>query len=158
VQTELAQAGLRFEFGNGTLLVLAPSLTGREASDSNDASIVVAGSFDGIALLALGDLGEAGQLRLISKQIGVIKWLSRQNLVLKVSHHGSADQSDQLTRMVNPDIALISAGLGNSYGHPTDKTLSLLSMAGAKVLRTDVLGPIALSYQDGFRISAGGKL
>jgi len=158
VPTELAQAGLRFEFGNGTLLVLAPSLTGREASDSNDASIVVAGSFDGIALLALGDLGEAGQLRLISKQIGVIKWLSRQNLVLKVSHHGSADQSDQLTRMVNPDIALISAGLGNSYGHPTDKTLSLLSMAGAKVLRTDVLGPIALSYQDGFRISAGGKL
>lgn len=158
VLTELAQAGLRFDFGNGSLVVLAPSLTGREASDSNDASIVVAASFDGIAVLALGDLGEEGQERLLSKQAGVLNWLSRQKLILKVSHHGSADQSAQLTRLINPDVSLVSAGLKNSYGHPTDKTLSLLVSSGSRVFRTDLLGSIAVSFHDAFNISVGGKL
>jgi competence protein ComEC len=78
-------------------------------------------------------------------------------LVLKVSHHGSADQFAELIEAISPEVSLISVGAGNSYGHPTTRTLDLLNRVGSKVLRTDLSGAIALAWQaNGLTYSEAG--
>jgi competence protein ComEC len=67
--------------------------------------------------------------------------------IYKVSHHGSAYQDESFTRALAPQVALISVGEGNSYGHPAPNTLALLAQVSAKVLRTDVDGAIAIAAQ-----------
>jgi competence protein ComEC len=57
--------------------------------------------------------------------------------VLKVSHHGSADDGlPALLEEIKPEAALISVGRGNTYGHPNPATIRALSVVGS-VRRTD---------------------
>lgn len=65
--------------------------------------------------------------------------------VLKVAHHGSAYQDTALLRSVRPRLALISCGTDNPYGHPAARTVEALRAGGAKVLRTDVDGAVAVT-------------
>lgn len=48
-------------------------------------------------------------------------------------------------RRLRPRLALISCGAGNPYGHPAPRTVAALTAGGAKVMRTDVDGAIAVS-------------
>ena len=65
--------------------------------------------------------------------------------VLKVGHHGSDDASTpSFLSLVNPKVAIISAGTGNRFGHPAPETLQALQEVGAKVYRTDLHGTIEL--------------
>ena len=77
--------------------------------------------------------------------------------VLKVSHHGSADEGlPGLLRRLRPRVATVSAGAGNRYGHPAPSTLRALREAGAAVLRTDRDGTVRLSRSGGvLRVSTG---
>jgi competence protein ComEC len=63
--------------------------------------------------------------------------------ILKIGHHGSSDASSAafLSR-VNPEVAVISLGRDNEYGHPHEETLERLRAAGPLVLRTDQDGTI----------------
>lgn len=73
--------------------------------------------------------------------------------VLKVGHHGSdTSTSYPFLREIMPDYAVISVGEGNSYGHPTEETLSRLRDAEVQVLRTDQLGDI-FCISDGTTVS-----
>ena len=73
--------------------------------------------------------------------------------LLKVAHHGSADTAlPALLRRIQPDVAVISAGAGNDYGHPAPSTLSTLDAEpGVRVLRTDEDGRVTIE-SDGERI------
>jgi competence protein ComEC len=62
-----------------------------------------------------------------------------------VAHHGSAYQDPALFARVRPRLALISVGAGNSYGHPSPRTVTTLRALGAVVLRTDVDGSVAVT-------------
>src|SRR5205085_3798563 len=63
--------------------------------------------------------------------------------VLKVAHHGSRTSStDAFLDAVRPDIAVVSAGLRNPYGHPSPDTLGRLRAHHASVLRTDLNGTV----------------
>lgn len=63
--------------------------------------------------------------------------------LLKVAHHGSKySTSDAFIAAVHPQLALISVGAKNSYGHPTKETLGRLQSANVPVMRTDKLGTI----------------
>jgi competence protein ComEC len=64
--------------------------------------------------------------------------------IYKVSHHGSSFQFAPLMSALLPKIALISVGAGNSYGHPAANTVAALKALGAKTLRTDQDGAIAV--------------
>lgn len=65
--------------------------------------------------------------------------------VLKVGHHGSdTSTTDEFLEAVDPDIAVISSGKNNRYGHPTKRVLNRLEKNGIEVLRTDQKGDILM--------------
>ena len=71
--------------------------------------------------------------------------------ILKVPHHGSANgMSRELLGKTTPEYAVISVGLNNRYGHPSEETLSMMEQADAKVYRTDLDGTVKItSTKDG---------
>ncbi|HKO16357.1 MAG TPA: DNA internalization-related competence protein ComEC/Rec2 [Gemmatimonadaceae bacterium] len=73
--------------------------------------------------------------------------------VLKVGHHGSNTSSTAaFLDAVQPRVALISVGAGNSYGHPSAAVVDALAARGAQVLRTDRAGTVIVRT-DGARLS-----
>ncbi len=65
--------------------------------------------------------------------------------VVKVSHHGSADQSAALYDRLDAAAGLIGVGADNDYGHPTERLLGILAGAGTAAFRTDAQGMILVS-------------
>src|SRR3990170_4365332 len=89
--------------------------------------------------LFTGDLEENGELLLVKS--GLLPQVD----VLKVGHHGSATSSSlEFLERIRPNISIISAGKGNSYGHPAPIALKNLQLIGSAILRTDQLGDIEL--------------
>ena len=107
------------------------------------------GAADWTALLA-GD-AEHEQLAAMEEQ-GLVGRVD----VLKVGHHGSKNAlTPELAAALSPRIALVSAGAGNRYGHPADKTLRELADAGAQVWRTDEAGDVSCkSTAQGIAVAA----
>jgi len=135
--------------------ILAPTREATEASDSNDASVVMVFIGPSLDLLLLGDLGKSGQQRISASATKAVG-LSNKPLILKVSHHGSNDQFEQLHESLRPEVSLISVGETNGYGHPGKALLDLLERSGSNVLRTDIHGSIAVSV-DGDALSWAGS-
>ena len=78
--------------------------------------------------------------------------------VYKVHHHGSSDSSgSQLLEQMEPALALIPVGQGNSYGHPDQGTLRRLEDAGAEILRTDQDGDVRV-WSDGAAVEWESEL
>ena len=84
--------------------------------------------------ILLGDLGEDSQARLLGT--GQIRHVD----VVKVAHHGSADQSARMYEALHATVGLIGVGAGNDYGHPTSKLLGILAAVGTRPLRSDLDG------------------
>lgn len=64
---------------------------------------------------------------------------------IKVPHHGSTNGlTKKLLDTVKPQIAVISAGKNNSYGHPRAEIIDMLSKSGAKIRRTDLEGDVVI--------------
>ncbi|MBP5313771.1 MAG: DNA internalization-related competence protein ComEC/Rec2 [Eggerthellaceae bacterium] len=71
--------------------------------------------------------------------------------ILKVGHHGSrVSLSDENMRVLLPEIALISCGYNNRYGHPKEETLEFLDAYNVAVYRSDLMGNVTV------KLSAGG--
>ena len=104
--------------------------------DPNNSSIAVRIDTPDFSLFAGGDMEPVSQAVIAAELTSVD--------IYKVCHHGSAYQDESFTRALDPQVAVISVGAGNSYGHPAANTLTLLAQVGAKVLRTDVDGAIAI--------------
>ena len=102
----------------------------------NNSSIAVIIRSPDFTLFASGDIEPLVQQQLESR-IGKVD-------IYKVAHHGSRYQDLTLLRELSPAIAVISVGKENSYGHPAASTVSALTSLGAKVLRTDVDGAVAI--------------
>jgi len=93
-----------------------------------------------VAVLLLGDVS-AGIERSLVPQL-----TPAPVRILKVAHHGSrTSTSQELLDAWRPQVALISAGRGNAFGHPAPDVLARLEGAGARVLRTDRDGEITLT-------------
>ncbi|MBD5084118.1 MAG: DNA internalization-related competence protein ComEC/Rec2 [Clostridiales bacterium] len=68
--------------------------------------------------------------------------------LLVVGHHGSKNSScEEFLQAAAPELAVISAGANNSYGHPADETLERLEALGAEIHRTDQEGTVTVRIQ-----------
>lgn len=66
--------------------------------------------------------------------------------VLKVAHHGShTSTTPEFLDEVRPQIAVISVGMDNAFGHPHQPTLDTLTAAGVAIFRTDLDGAVKLT-------------
>jgi competence protein ComEC len=144
VQVLTADPTISGVLGDYSWKILGPSKEATEAKDSNDASVAMVFNGTAIDMLLLGDLGESGQER-IAPAAKKLLMSSSMPLILKVSHHGSNDQSADLHESLRPEISLISVGETNGYGHPGKPLLDLLERSGSMTLRTDLHGSIAIS-------------
>jgi competence protein ComEC len=142
--------------GDFSWQVLSPTRQATEAHDSNDASLAMRWESEQLVVYTMADIGEVGQQRMVAKFGSFLNHPVSKPLVLKVSHHGSADQFHELIEAMNPEIALISVGDSNSYGHPTERTLDTLSSIGSLVLRTDIQGSIGVFGDLRYAVSGGG--
>lgn len=71
----------------------------------------------------------------------------------QAGHHGSDSSTTYpFLREIMPAYAVVSVGVGNEYGHPTESTLSRLRAADVKVYRTDLQGTI-ICTSDGRDVS-----
>jgi competence protein ComEC len=139
----IEQGGVGWRYAHGSLdaRIIGPAqqLTGTR-SDPNNNSLVMRVVSRGISVLLAGD-AEA------EEQADLLTTVDRSSLgaqVLKVAHHGSAYQDPELLEAVHPAVALVSVGAGNPYGHPNLALLSRLARGGARVLRTDQNGDLAV--------------
>jgi competence protein ComEC len=130
-----------------TVTVLGPvrALSGTR-SDPNNNSLILRANADGVSVLLAGDAEVEEQQELVTATDPA---LLRAD-VLKVAHHGSAYQDQEFLDLVRPRVALVSVGAGNDYGHPSEPVLARLAAAGARVLRTDRSGDVAV-----VRVGAG---
>ena len=105
----------------------------------NDDSVVLEVTCGDVALLLTGDIG-ADVERAIVPQLTPARMR-----VLKVAHHGSrTSSSSELLAAWRPQIAIISAGRGNRFGHPAPDVVDRLAAIGARIYRTDRDGEVTI--------------
>jgi competence protein ComEC len=134
-------AGMTGDLGALRWRILWPPtpVGGHSALGGNDGSITMEFDGKGIRSVLLGDLGEKSQESLL--RLGETGPAD----VVKVAHHGSADQSERLYRQLGAAVGLVSVGAKNGYGHPTSKALGMLARSGTTIERTDEQGLILVS-------------
>ncbi|CEQ28189.1 DNA uptake transporter [[Clostridium] sordellii] len=129
---------------NLKLTILNPSYT---HEDSNSNSIVFKLDFKNKSFLFTGDATKENEIEMINNfNLNDIDFL-------KVAHHGSKNSStEEFLKSTTPDVAAISCGYDNTYGHPHKDTLLRLAQVNTKVYRTDKQGHISF-YSDGNTIT-----
>ena len=122
--------GDKFNVGEATCEILSAD---SNAKDTNDSSIVVLLTFGKTSYLFTGDIG---------KEIEeVVSWNDID--VLKVAHHGSRySSSKEFLTETMPEVAVISCGRDNDYGHPHEEAVQRIESTGAEIYRTDKQGTI----------------
>lgn len=140
-----AATGLRGSLGDARWSVLWPRPDNVAFTIGNDTSLVLDVRGGGIPpTLLLGDLSASPQ-----RAVAASGLLAPGYAVVKVAHHGSADQSPELYAQLRPAVAIVPVGTGNRYGHPRAETLTVLGNVGARVARTDLDGVVALTWGGG---------
>ena len=106
----------------------------------NEHGLLVRGDWGDFEFLVTGDAGAEVERALCDEtDLGDME-------LLVVGHHGSRYSTcDALLEEITPEIAFISVGAGNGYGHPTQEVLTRLAEHGVTVYRTDLDGTISLS-------------
>ncbi|MSU60299.1 MAG: MBL fold metallo-hydrolase [Candidatus Staskawiczbacteria bacterium] len=106
---------------------------------SNELGIVSRLDFGKNSFLFTADIGAPTEKALIENGVDL-------NVdVLKVGHHGSRfSTSEEFLEVVSPELAVISVGKDNTYGHPTAEVLQRLGKFGINALRTDQYGDIEI--------------
>ncbi len=132
-------------FNNGSTfeVLWPPRGEALNPEDANSASITGILSVYGTSLLFTGDLPSEEELEIAGRL--------RDVDVLKVGHHGSrTSTSETLLTLADPELAIMSLGEGNDYGHPASETLTRLERHGVQLFRTDENGDIRIQiYPDG---------
>lgn len=138
-------AGLSYTLGDLELDLLAPVLD--YGDDLNNQSIVCKFTYGEISFLFTGDAETESERDMLREAPE-----SLRASVLKVGHHGSkTSSSNAFIEAVTPQVAVISVGEDNEYGHPSALVISWLKAAGASVYRTDQAGNVII-YTDGKEI------
>jgi len=147
VKPERVAAGSELDSGNLRLQVLWPPrdllVAAVPGEDPNQLALVMEARWRDFTMLLTAD----AEAESVSLDPGPVD-------VLKVAHHGSDDAGlGPLLDRIQPQLAVISVGQDNPYGHPTQGTLSTLAEHGVPTLRTDEDGTVVIDVSKGsFRV------
>lgn len=149
VPVRTIRTGSEFKVGGLRLRALWPPEPGLPSEDPNLNAVVLVASF-----------GEADVFLPADAESEVTSRLPLSSFeILKVAHHGSEDPGlERQLRVLRPQVAVVSAGRGNDYGHPRPETLAALAtVPGIAVYRTDHHGRVVVETDGrGFRVRTGG--
>ena len=154
IKRDKAQAGQEIDLGNGIKLeVLNPpaSLWEGTSDDVDNNGVVLRLSWGKVSFLFTADIREEVEFALIGQRANL------KSTVLKVSHHGSkTSTSQQFLAAVDPEVAVISVGEDNPFGHPSPEVVERLidRLGEDNVYRTDKDGTIEF-ITDGERLWMG---
>lgn len=126
-----------YKFDNEILQIYNYNNIDYENVEENSRSLVLGFSLGGKNFLLMGDAPSE-----IEKEI-IENYKKLDCDILKVGHHGSDTSSSfEFLKAVNPEEAIISCGVNNSYGHPSEEVVNRLNDLDIKIRRTDLEGTI----------------
>ena len=135
INVTIAVPGQDITTGDGDLSLEVLSAGGDSEATLDSGGIVLKVKDDKVSFLLTADITEETELNLITERANV------DSTVLKVAHHGSyTTTSSQFLSVVTPQVAVISVGAENDYGHPSKEVLDRL--ADIPTYRTDQNGTI----------------
>ena len=127
----------KFPLTIGDLRFVNYNNNSKDTKEENNNSLVLSLDFMGKKWLFMGDAPESLERQIIKENPDL------DCDILKAGHHGSDTSScEEFLKCVTPDVAILSVGKKNSYGHPSNKVLARFDRLGIKVRRTDVEGSI----------------
>ena len=158
--------GDTYTLGDASFTVVCPKAY--DPKEDNDNSVGIRLVYGDTSFLICGDAGKAEEQAMLDSGVTL------ESDVYLASHHGSDGSSTEaFMRAVSPSAVVISAGAGNSYGHPTRTVLDRVKACGAALYRTDLQGTITVTsdgtslswsvdatqdYRDGDEVAAGAAV
>jgi competence protein ComEC len=125
IEYNIARSGQEIDLGNGIKLeVLNPpeSLFEGTSADVDNNGVVLRLSWDNVSFLFTADIRAEAEFELIGQRA------SLKSTVLKVAHHGSkTSTTSQFLAAVDPEVAVISVGANNTFGHPATEVVDRLN-------------------------------
>ena len=154
IPTSCVREGDTFTWGSyisATIVYPPDPLMSGTGSDVNNNSVTLRISYDAVDFLFAGDIESEAETAILAS----VPILEAE--VLKVAHHGSNSSSTaSFLSQVDPEVAIISVGASNPYGHPAPETLQRLGDAGVIIYRTDEDGTLVVTA-DGMTYSVQGE-
>ena len=151
IKYTLAQAGQQIDLGEGVVIRVlnpkTPQITGT-GSDIDNNGMVLRLSLNRVSFLLTADIEEEAESKLVAARADLA------STVLKVAHHGSKTSTTlEFLAVVNPQVAVISVGKDNPFGHPSAEAMQRLEekLDAENIFRTDERGTIEF-------ITNGGRL
>jgi len=140
----IARAGDNIVLENGQITFFHPRQKDY-FKDSNDNSLVFKFEYGGKSILFTGDISEKIEANLLA-----VSGVELRSDIIKISHHGSKTSSgEEFLKTVNPDLAIISVGADNKFGHPSYRIVKRLENLKIQYKRTDETGNIIVPlYKD----------
>lgn len=162
IPMQIVEQPIDFKLGNDIVfqfLYPQKSLKDQEITELNNSSIVNRLVYGETEFLLMGDAEKEVEEELIANYChpeldsGDSEDCSQLSSdILKLGHHGSSSSSsEEFLEVVDPDLAVIQVGQGNSFGHPHNIILDRLRRQEIEVLRNDLDGRISI-YTDGQKV------
>jgi competence protein ComEC len=150
VDRTAARAGQQIDLSGATLAVLHPpdTLLTNTDTDGDNNGVVLKLKAGRVSFLLTADIRQEAELQLIARRAAL------NSTVLKVAHHGSDTSTTQeFLSAADPQVAVISVGASNKFGHPGDKAMARLQkkLGQEKIYRTDEHGTVQFTT-DGERL------
>lgn len=139
VRTASAGDTLRLE-KNIDIEILSPEAMATKPGLNND-SLVLKLTYGRRSFVFTGDIELEVQKELVGREADL------EADVLKMPHHGSRSLLPELVGQVKPEVAVITVGAHNTYGHPAPSTLDLLYQSGVRIYRTDQDGAVIMETE-----------
>lgn len=128
------EVGEIFDIGPLQIEILHPASL---SSNTNNNSLVMRMLYDDVSFLFTGDAEQQAENEILASGADI----SAQ--ILQLGHHGSKTSSTpNFVQAVNPEVAIYSAGEGNSYNHPDAEVIDLINANNIKLYGTDQQGTI----------------
>jgi len=144
IEVFIAEDNFDLKFGDVFLDIIYPfdQIVSGNIKNINNSSIAIKVLYKDRSILLTGDLEEEIESELVEKQIDL------KSDIYKAGHHGSRTASGKgFLIKVLPDIVVIQCGIGNSFGHPHEESLSRMNELGIKnIIRTDIEGMIEFIF------------